>query len=349
MHRTDNTDPSTVEDGARRIALLSDPIDTQDDEEAQGSASAEHDTDESDESETDASEAIAESDEADDSADDSEESEEQPDASDTEETDESESDDDTPAEKPRTFKVPTSEGEVEVDEPELIRGYQRQSDYTRKTQAVAEKSKQVEAQRQHYAAGLERLATLLKSDEPTPEQWARLRDENPIEFAARYAEHQQQRERLAALHAERNRVLEEAQAAAEEERVERIRSEGAALIERLPEWRNEEVRTREQQKIKTFGKSLGYTDEDLDNIDDHRLILVVRDAMLYREHLANKAKVQERVKEKVKQDKPKVIKPGTSRSDSKSVRRTQATKAVQRLRQSGRVEDAAAAIEALDF
>jgi len=50
--------------------------------------------------------------------------------------------------KPR-YKVKASGEEVEVELDELIKGYQQGTDYTKKSQALAEQRKAVEAERGH--------------------------------------------------------------------------------------------------------------------------------------------------------------------------------------------------------
>jgi len=52
------------------------------------------------------------------------------------------------APKPR-YKVKAAGEEIEVDEDELIKGYQQGVDYTKKSQALAEQRKALEAERSH--------------------------------------------------------------------------------------------------------------------------------------------------------------------------------------------------------
>ena len=55
--------------------------------------------------------------------------------------------------KPR-YKVKASGEEVEVELDELIKGYQQGADYTKKSQALAEQRKALEAERQHLELSL---------------------------------------------------------------------------------------------------------------------------------------------------------------------------------------------------
>jgi hypothetical protein len=67
---------------------------------------------------------------------------------------------DSPA--PRTLKVKGEDGEeIEVPEDEVVKGYLRQSDYTRKTQELADQARQTQAQIQQQAAMVTAMATEL--------------------------------------------------------------------------------------------------------------------------------------------------------------------------------------------
>ncbi|AMM22995.1 hypothetical protein [Variovorax sp. PAMC 28711] len=129
-------------------------------------------------------------------------------AEDDAEDDESEADPDAPA-KPATglkFKVPIkgedgADTTIEVDEKELISGYQRHSDYTRKTQELAQQRDEVQTtamqkidegrnfflqQAQLAHDTVSRLAGL-----KTPAEMAQLAQTNPSEWAAETARTQQ--------------------------------------------------------------------------------------------------------------------------------------------------------------
>ena len=58
------------------------------------------------------------------------------------------------------YTVKVDGAEVDVSANELIAGYQRNGDYTRKTQAVAEDRKAVEGERQQFAPAQQELLTM---------------------------------------------------------------------------------------------------------------------------------------------------------------------------------------------
>jgi len=106
------------------------------------------------------------------------------------------------------------------------------------------------------------------------------------------------------------------------------------MLEKIPEWADSDVQAEEQRKLVEFGKSVGFSDDDLNTLYDHRQLVVLRDAMRYNELTKG---------EKVAEAKSKI---GSARGGSKkTVRQTRSRKQKaqrQKLRQSGKVEDAAA-------
>jgi hypothetical protein len=78
-----------------------------------------------------------------------------------------------PAETGRKYKVPLPDGDVEIDESELVKGYMRQADYTRKTQEAARLRAEAEAMRE---------ASLYMQPQPTYRQ-PQVAPTGEIEFA----------------------------------------------------------------------------------------------------------------------------------------------------------------------
>jgi hypothetical protein len=192
--------------------------------------------------------------------------------------------------KPRVFKVKVADEEVEVPEEELVRGYSRTADYTRKTQALAEERKtfQAEATRiretaQRYESGLAELETVLRTAAPSEPDWATLKQGDPAVFAAEWASWQQHQEALRNVEAERKAVLEHLQSEAANLRKEQLRAEAEHLVAAIPEWKDPEVAKKDKAKLVAHAKSRGFTEEDLAQVADHRIIKLLRDAMLYGE------------------------------------------------------------------
>jgi hypothetical protein len=329
MDNTISTAPATdsIETATDAFAAILAPV--EDNQEAGEAQQAEEaiEAPTEDESEEDANEAATDSAEEDADPDEGEESEE------GEQTE-------TPV-----YTIKVDGEEIEVTLEELQKGYSRTQDYTRKTQKLAETRKQAEAEfeavrteRAQYSQLLAALQQQVVSSAPAEPDWNRLRQEDPIEFAAQWADHQQRQQKLQAIQAEQQRL---AQIAAQEQAQKWaavVQEERKVLESVIPEWRDPEVAKREKVELVEFGKKLGFSSEDLAGITDHRAVVALRKAYLYDKMMSRKAEV----KPKPKATAP-VLKPGVSSSVAKKT--SELVKAKQRLAKSGRVQDAASAFE----
>lgn len=248
--------------------------------------------------------------------------------------------------EPRSFRVKVDGEEVEVTEDELLKGYSRTADYTRKTQALSEERKSflaeadaVRSERQKYSDSLEKLANVLKTNAMPEPDWNQLREENPEEFATQWAVWQQQQQRLQAVEQERQRTQQKAQEDEVKRLVEYTKAEHERLLDAVPAWKDPEVETRDLSDLKSFAKSRGFSDSDLNAVRDHRVVLLLRDAMLH-----EKAQKQRPIAQK-KIESVKAATPGPARSQTKTV--SAAKKAHAKLAKTGRLTDAASVFETM--
>ena len=252
-------------------------------------------------------------------------------------------------------KVKVSGKDVEVVLEEAIKGYSRLEDYKAKTADVSEKDKALEAERQritaerqHYATQLEpmlrqlgdrlraedvRLQAMLNPESPTfdPQQYviekARF-DNEARQFQAAAFEH----ERVRQLNDADQRRQFEADVKKHEE----------LLFEAIPDWKKDPKKGEAEIKaIKDYAVSQGLSKDRVASVYEAPLLLMGRKAMLY-------DKIQSEAVASVKkvQNLPKYQAPGKAKPkvDPKvAVRRN----AMDRLRKTGKVRDAAAAIAAL--
>lgn len=272
--------------------------------------------------------------------------EQQVDSEDADETvDDAEADDSTTPPEPRKIRVKLPDGEQELPEDEVARGYLRQADYTRKTQELADKRKAFEAdaqavvgERQRYATQLAQLDELLTSAAGDEPDWDSLRNEDPAVFAATYAAWDHQQKRIAAVRAERQRAEQQVQADHVERLRTHIQAEAEKLVEAIPEWKKPDTAKAEREKIADYARSYGYTDQELGAVTDHRLIRILRDAMLYRQGQNKKPAIEKKIEQ------AKVLAPGSS---AKPRVVPDLTKAKQRLAKTGSMQDAGAVIAQL--
>ena len=309
----------------------------------------------------------APSDEEDDEEVDDEDDEEVDDSDEEEDEDEEEAPGDDEAGDEEEFDIPEDaivavviDGKEErVTIAEALDGYQRQSDYTRKTQAVAEDRKkyreEVEGTLQVREALGQQLALLeqaLADDGTPPDHWATLRTENPEQFANEYAAFEARNQKLKQVRAFITQQQEDAAGEMQKAHNTRLIDERNKLTEAVPEWTDEKVFDEALGKIQTYlVDTYGASEKELGQIYDHRFILMARDAMLYRRA---KSKGKDTLKRARKKGGARILKPGASKPTAKSPRgkskrRVKAfSRARTRLARSGNVGDAAAALLALE-
>jgi hypothetical protein len=257
-----------------------------------------------------------------------------------------------PPSQPRTFKVKVNGQEIEVTEDEVLKGYSRTEDYTRKTQQLAEQRKQFEerevaavrAERQQYATYLEQLSTALKSLTPEEPNWDVLRTQvTPDVFAAELLNWQQTQKRIEKVEAERATVKEQQDRDAQEGFKQYVQAEQAKLEEALPDIKDPDKARVLKTKLGEFAESRGFSKEELGRVTDHRLVLLLHDAMAREaERKAEKAKAPE-IKNKIEKAMA-TAEPGARTTAPKANALKEATA---RLKKSGSVDDGAAAIRHL--
>lgn len=248
-----------------------------------------------------------------------------------------------PSTKLRVKNPDGTEGEVTLGE--LTKGYLRQSDYTRKTMALANQHKDLEqafgviqAQRAEEIKVVQFAQQVLASSMSQEPDWARLAQEDPIGFIQTKAAWDQQQGQLQALQAHQQQIALQHHAVQTAEQHQRVDRERETLITQLPEWKNPETAKAERNKLREYGQKAGFTEPELMGLYDHRQVLILRKAMLYDELLAKRPGIQAKAPQA-----PMVMQPGAGQGGGGS-RTIQKARAMQRLAQSGSVEDAAAAL-----
>ncbi len=227
-----------------------------------------------------------------------------------------------------TFRVRIGDDEVDLTLEELRLGYMRQGDYTRKTQQVAEGRKAAEAelealtaQRESYANQLAQLETALNQSEPTQEYWDALQAEDPIEYVKQREALRDRRDALAQVQSEQQRVQQEQLQQLQTQTQERLKQEAEKLLDVIPEWRDADVATKQKNAVYTYAqRHLGYSEQELSQIGDHRAVNVLRKAYLYDELMKQKPAATKKTKQA-----PKMAKAGqpTSKREISAKRKRQ--------------------------
>lgn len=235
------------------------------------------------------------------------------------------------------YRVRIGDDEVDLTLEELRLGYMRQGDYTRKTQQVAEGRKQAEAelealqaQRSSYANQLAQLETALSQSEPTQEYWNALEAEDPIEFVKQREAMRDRRDALAQVQSEQQRVQAEQHQQLQAQAQERLAQETGKLLDVIPEWRDAEVATKQKNAVYTYAqRHLGFSEQELSQVSDHRAVNALRKAYLYDELMKQKPAATKKTKAA-----PKMAKAGqpTSKREISAKRKRQQLSNISKLK-----------------
>ena len=246
--------------------------------------------------------------------------------------------------KPR-FKVKAAGEEIEVDQDELIKGYQQGVDYTKKSQALAEQRKALDAERQHldhvkqerqaYAQKLQALDSFL-SQQNQGVNLDVLKETDPIGYAVAVAEQSQREKQLAVVRNEQQRLAQQQQAEQQASLQNHLRQESEKLVSLIPELSTPQGDAVRKQ-IRDYAKSVGWTDQELSSVYDSRAVVSLYKAMKYEQLQKSKPELTKKL-----QSAPKMMRSGTSAPSTKN---SQDKQVMQRLRETGKVQDAAKAFE----
>jgi hypothetical protein len=258
-----------------------------------------------------------------------------------------EQDDDGEEQEQPTYLVKAAGEEREVTLNELIKSYQLGTDYTKKSQAVAEERKAVEAERQAvqeakqmrdtYAQRLEMIEQMLVPQQQE-ENLEYLKETDPIGYSVKVAEMIQRDKQLAAVQAERHRINQQQEQDRQVQMQSVVAEEMQKLSSYIPEFTDPAKGEAIRNDIRAFGKQVGFSDNELAAVYDSRAVLTLYKAMQYDKLVASKPAITKKVNEA-----PKAIKSGVSKPRDSNAEETRKLKA--RAKSSGSVRDAASVFE----
>jgi hypothetical protein len=222
--------------------------------------------------------------------------------------DESKDDSEEPKEKPSglKFKVPVkgedgSDTTIEVDEKELVAGYQRHADYTRKTQELADKEREVTQQvatklqegQNHYLqqAQLARAAVLQLAGLKSPQEMAQLAQTDPASWVA-------ESQRVSAIQS----VLSQLEQGMSNEQAKRQQEmEAEAQLEISRAWGVLGQQGIDKPKLTEMydqaSKKYGIPRQMLDSLVNPQAVLIIRDALAFQGLKDKKGEVTAKAKE----------------------------------------------------
>ena len=235
-----------------------------------------------------------------------------------------------------TVKVDGSEMEVTLDE--LLRGYQREADYTRKTSELSlEKSRHNDMMQQSQSEINQKLSKLTELTSAAQQElqteysnidFEKLYEDDPVEAARLEHKMRKRAENLQKIQEEtRNNQMNEFQ--------KYIQEEQAKVATLIPEFADPAKASRMKSDMRSYLTKLGYNDKEIGSVYDSRQVMLIKDAMAYDKLKKSNVKVTKKVAKA-----PKVVKPGVAKTKAEQARKLKQEK-LNHLKKTGGVRAAA--------
>ena len=235
-----------------------------------------------------------------------------------------------------TVKVDGSEMEVTLDE--LLRGYQREADYTRKTSELSlEKSRHNDMMQQSQSEINQKLSKLTELTSAAQQE---LQNEySNIDFEKLYEDDPVEAARLEHKMRKRAENLQQIQRETQENQMNEfqryIQEQQAKVATLIPEFADPAKASRMKSDMRTYLTKLGYNDKEIASVYDSRQVMLIKDAMAFDKLKKSNVRVTKKVAKA-----PKVLKPGVAKTKAEQASKQRRDK-LNRLKKTGGVRDAA--------
>ena len=204
-----------------------------------------------------------------------------------------------------TFKVKGEDGKeetIEASTEDLAKSYMRQQDYTKKTQALAEREseavkfltqKHEEIRSQYLSqAELSRAAIVQMAGIKTEDEMAQLANSDPAAWVAESSRQRQINSYLNGLNQQIEGEKQQAKAQADQRARQQIKQQFDTAWQELSK---DGIDKPKLQKIYSdVSSKYGFTNDELANVYDHRLVRALRDAAAYQALKAQKPAVMQK-------------------------------------------------------
>ena len=234
---------------------------------------------------------------------------------------------------------------IELTKSEIQSGYLRQADYTRKTQALAEERKQfgselqqAKEEREIYAQLLPAIVQQLQTTMPTAPDPS-LIDTDPARYLKERDAYERKLGDLQAAQSEQARMQQQKQEESAQSIQAFVQMNAQKLPELVPEWREAKNYERDRPKVRNYLQTLGFSDQEINQAYDARLVAMAYEAMRWRELKSSKPRADAPLEKAIKTSLPPA-KPQNSKTRAY-------VDAKKRLKQTGSIRDAAAVFESL--
>ncbi len=247
---------------------------------------------------------------------------------------------------PVKVKIDGKEGTATLRD--LVKSYQLDGHINQKLAAVDTDRKALQAKQEEFQreradkllrmdAGLKTLERSLLGEFQSVD-WQKLAADDPAAYNAQLVSFQQRNAQLQDIAAQINAEQQQHQSQQLESQKAWLEEQRKMLQAKVPEWADETRRAKDKAEILAYLDTVGITKDEFEAIGDHRHALVVRDAWKWHQLQKSKPAVLNKVKAA-----PKLLKPGTQQSKD-AANRDAMGKDLARLRQTGKLQDAAKAL-----
>lgn len=254
------------------------------------------------------------------------------------------------------YDVTVNGNNQKVNLNELMKGYSRESDYTKKTMDLSNQRKEVESlqenlkkefeavksSRNQYAEQLQVLTQNLQQQEQNID-WDNLYQTDPAEYVKLKAESDRKKETLNLAQQEQMRIQQEQRSEQEKVYNDYIAKERKILAEKLPVYADKDKSAEFTKRLSSFAKESGYTDQEIAMMVDHRAVLLLADA--YRYNQLKKTKLSGNKVNKA----PIVVSSNASNIREDSDKKQNVDKRMTRLKKSGHIKDAQSVLKEMYF
>ena len=226
---------------------------------------------------------------------------------------------DTQEKQDSTYKVKVAGQEFEVTLDELRNGYSRDADYRQKTEELSYQRKQFqsesEKQRQDYSQKLNDLNQRLSvaqqdlNAEINSADLDKLYDEDPTEAARVERKLKKKQDAL-------NQSIQQTQVEQKQQFETFLQDQQKKLVSKMPEFSDPAKASNLKANMKSTLNNYGFNDQEVAQVYDHRIVMLVNDAMKYRNMQNSKPNIAKKI---TKPSKPfsSGVKQGKSESNLK--------------------------------
>lgn len=264
------------------------------------------------------------------------------------------------------FEVTVNGEKLKVSRDELVQGYQRNEDYHRKTQAVAQERRQfVEAHTkvarslqnamQNTQGVLNQVLDVIAGSANSP-QMEQLRQTDRAAWTAERMAIQDRREAIAKILQdslqEQERLRAESLTQNNQDQGALVQATVLQMQKHVPDWLKpgKDGATGAQRLLKHLVEDRGFKAEEVKSVLDHRMLLIAEEARKYRELMAKGGKAAQQHRQ-AKNPPPKPPRGKGSEIQRKASKETVRSKSYRqaraKLKQSGDMRDAGTAINRL--